>query len=286
MTTHLLLQVSSFTRTNSNTKPPAAPGIDTRPVRTGMTHITTYPNKSPHLKSRTVHGHGVKRGTTHPPWWILNSNLYEPAEPNPMTPNPPNERRPTNACPTNARETNTRPMNTRPTKTRHTNTTRPPKPDNPPNEHGQTASRQTKLSKPHTHQSRSFPSAKTHPTRTSCTIHPLRRVHFTAQHPTRRMHRSGPGQNTGPRSHPYPPILDFPQHIRGRNKYSATHPLQRVSPLPDIRLDKCTDQVQSKTQDRAAPHTPDPQFSATMKHETNTVPHTRRSGLSYNRYCL
>ncbi|KAF9508175.1 hypothetical protein BS47DRAFT_1366171 [Hydnum rufescens UP504] len=97
------LKVSSFTRTNSNTKPPAAPGIDTRPVRTGTTRITTYPNKSPHLKSSTVRGHGVKRGTTHRRGGkssILNSNLYEPADqtrdPNLPNERPPNERHPTN----------------------------------------------------------------------------------------------------------------------------------------------------------------------------------------------
>ncbi|KAF9508352.1 hypothetical protein BS47DRAFT_1366044 [Hydnum rufescens UP504] len=76
--TPAVASVSSFTRTNSNTKPPVAPGIDTRPVRTGVTRITTHPNKSPHLKSRM----------------ILNSNWYEPAEPNPATPNLPNEHPP------------------------------------------------------------------------------------------------------------------------------------------------------------------------------------------------
>ncbi|KAF9504451.1 hypothetical protein BS47DRAFT_1368787 [Hydnum rufescens UP504] len=175
----------------------------------------------------------------------------------PMTPT-----HPTNP-PTNARETNAhprtpaheRPPNEHPpTKTRHTNTTCPPKPTIrqtstakrlPPNQ-----TFQTHLPK------WVFSLREDHLTRTSCTIHPLRRVHFTVRHLTRRMHRSGPGQNTGPCSHPYPPILDFPQHIRGRNKYGATHPLRWVSPLPDIRLDKCTDQVQSKTQDHAAPTPP------------------------------
>ncbi|KAF9504060.1 hypothetical protein BS47DRAFT_1369063 [Hydnum rufescens UP504] len=132
-------------------KPPAAPGIDTRPVRMGTTRIMTYPNKSLHLKSRTVCGHRVKRGTTHPPWWILNSNLYEPAEPNPMTPNPPNE------CPPNEHPPNEHPPNKHPPNEHLGNEHPPhehlpnehppnenlpyehhppPKPDNPPNEHG------------------------------------------------------------------------------------------------------------------------------------------------------
>ncbi|KAF9509833.1 hypothetical protein BS47DRAFT_1364936 [Hydnum rufescens UP504] len=245
------------------------------------------------------------------------------AEPNPATPNPPNEclpnkrppnKRPPNKCPpnecrpmnarpmnarpmnareTNARPTNTRPMNTRPTKTCHTNTTHPPKPDNPPNEHGPNGLPPNQTFQTTHPLKRVFSLCEDPPdedivyhTPASAVYRDAKRGHFTAQHPTQRMHRSGPGQNTGPRSHPYPLILDFPQHIRGQNKYSATHPLWRVSPLPNIQLDKCTDQVQSKTWDRTAPHTPDPRFSATMKHETNTVPHTCQSGLSYNRYCL
>ncbi|KAF9506513.1 hypothetical protein BS47DRAFT_1367348 [Hydnum rufescens UP504] len=66
------------------------------------------------------------------------------------------------------------------------------------------------------------------------------------------------------------PILDFGQHIRGRNKYGATHPLlwvydntKRAAPAALLALPlylHCpisdstnADQVQSKTWDRAAP---------------------------------
>ncbi|KAF9509667.1 hypothetical protein BS47DRAFT_1365128 [Hydnum rufescens UP504] len=197
-------------------KPPAAPGINTRPVRMGTTHITTYPNKSLHLKSRM----------------ILNSNLYEPAEPNPMTPNPPNKH------PPNEHLGNERPGNERPPHERLPHKRPPhecPPNENSPYEHHPPAktrqsAKQAWAKRPPPNQTfqtthlpkqvcgniRSFPSAKTH-----------RRGHHV---PYTRFGGSGPGQNTGPHSHPYPPILDFPQHIRGRNKYGATHPLQQVSP--------------------------------------------------------
>ncbi|KAF9511182.1 hypothetical protein BS47DRAFT_1364013 [Hydnum rufescens UP504] len=150
----------------------------------------THPNKSLHLKSRT----------------ILNSNRYEPAEPNPTTP-PANER-PRNEHP----PTNTRPTKTRPTKTRHTNTTRRQNPTIRQPSTGKQSSRQTKLSKPHTHFGGSFPSAKTHPTRDIAYHTPASAGTFycVKSDPTNAQIR--PRQNTD-HAAPIPPILDFPQHI-------------------------------------------------------------------------
>ncbi|KAF9512229.1 hypothetical protein BS47DRAFT_1363250 [Hydnum rufescens UP504] len=222
------------------TRNPSSPRYRHQASKNGDDRITTYPNKSPHLKSSTVHGHRVKRGTTHLPWRILNSNLYEPAEPNPATPNPPNER-PGNKHPPHERPPNEHPPNENLPYEHHP----PAKTDNPPNEHGPNGLRQTKLSKPHTHQSGCvvilglFPPRR--PTRRGhrvpytrfggCVVlvvyRDAKRVHFTMQHLTRRMHRSGQG----------------------------------------------------KTRDHAATHTPQSSTSHNIyEDETNTAPHTRFGG--------
>ncbi|KAF9513108.1 hypothetical protein BS47DRAFT_1362667 [Hydnum rufescens UP504] len=216
-------------------KPPAAPGIDTRPVRTGTTRITTYPNKSLHLKSST----------------ILNSNLYEPAEPNPMTPNLPNER-PGNERPGNERPPHERPPNEHPPN------------ENSPYEHHLPAK---------TRQSAKQARAKRPPAKPNFPNHtPTEAGLFPPRRPTRRGHRvpytrfggSGPGQNTGPRSHPYPPILDFPQHMRGRNKYGATHPLKRV--CGNIRYLHCpiSDSTNAQTRSKAKHGTAPPPIPPTL----------------------
>ncbi|KAF9504891.1 hypothetical protein BS47DRAFT_1368472 [Hydnum rufescens UP504] len=128
----------------------------------------TYPNKSPHLKSSTVRGHGVKRGTTHPPWRILNSNLYEPAEPNPATPNPPNER-PPNERPGNKRPPHERPPNEHPPN------------ENSPYEHHPPAK---------TRQSAKRARAKRPPAKPNFPNHtPAKAGLFPPRRPTRRGHR-------------------------------------------------------------------------------------------------
>ncbi|KAF9505563.1 hypothetical protein BS47DRAFT_1367971 [Hydnum rufescens UP504] len=208
-------------------KPPVAPGIDTRPVRTGTTRITTHPNKSPHLKSRT----------------ILNSNRYEPAEPSPATPNPPNER-PRNEHPPHEHPPNENSPN-----------------ENSPYEHHPPAK---------TRQSASRARAKRPPAKPNCPNHTPASVFSLREDPPdediayHTPASAGPGQNTGPRSHPYPLILDFPQHIRGRNKYGATHPPKRV--CGNIRYLHCpiSDSTNAHTRSKAKHGTALPPIPLTL----------------------
>ncbi|KAF9513356.1 hypothetical protein BS47DRAFT_1362547 [Hydnum rufescens UP504] len=222
----------------------------------------TYPNKSPHLKSRT----------------ILNSNQYEPAEPNPATPNLPNECLPMNAHPTNAH-----PMNTRPTKTRHTNTTRPPKPNNPPNEHGPNS-----LPPNQTFQTTHLPkwvfSLHEDPPDEDIVYHTPASVGVWYYVP--RCQKNQAQGKTWDHAATHTPDPQLPatymrtKQIWRHTPASAgistarylTRQMHRPGPKQNMGLH--------------CPHTPDPRFSATTKHETNMVPHTRQSGLSYNRYCL
>ncbi|KAF9511184.1 hypothetical protein BS47DRAFT_1364015 [Hydnum rufescens UP504] len=196
----------------------------------------THPNKSLHLKSRT----------------ILNSNRYEPAEPNPTTPNPPNER-PRNEHPPHEHPPNENSPN-----------------ENSPYEHHPPAK---------TRQSASRARAKQPPAKPNCPNHtPTSAGLFPPRRPTRRGHRVPYTRFGG-----YILLCDIrpdecTDQAQGKTRdHAATHTpdprlpatymrtkqIQRhtpaeagVSPLPDIRLDKCTDQVQSKTRDRAAPIPP------------------------------
>ncbi|KAF9520168.1 hypothetical protein BS47DRAFT_1357661 [Hydnum rufescens UP504] len=189
---------------------------------------------------------------------ILNSNLYEPAEPNPMTPNPPNER-PPNERPPNERPPNERPPNERPGNERPGNEClpheRPPHECPPherlPNEHPPNENLPYEHHPPaKTQQSAKRARAKRPPTKPNFPNHtPTEAGLFPPRRPTRRGHRV--------------PYTRFGGYILPR----------------DTRPDECTDQAQGKTQDHAATHTPPSSTSCNIyEDETNTAPHTRFGG--------
>ncbi|KAF9510314.1 hypothetical protein BS47DRAFT_1364614 [Hydnum rufescens UP504] len=121
-------------------------------------------------------------------------------------------------------------------------------------------------------------------TNTSAT-HPPKWVHSLRDIRPNRCTGRVQDETQGPRSHPYPPTLNFPRCIRGQNKYGATHPLKRV--CGNIRLSPS-----AKPDPNNAQTTPTAKYGSAQPPKTRTpstirkihddasnmVPHTRFGG--------